>query len=92
MSRSYRKNFIWKYHDKEMDRICNHKIRQRLKRMDDCFTKPGTFKRIQYDDQYCDFSSYAGWNSEKEWMDLHRPYYDTEKECRKDFMRIWKSK
>ena len=72
MSRSYKKsNYCGDKKDKELKRLANHRVRQRLKNNLDYIPKPGAFKRMFESWEICDYGWLCSWeeywNHQCEW-------------------------
>lgn len=72
MSRSYKKsNYCGDKKDKELKRLANHRVRQRLKNNLDYTPKPGDFKRMFESWEICDYGWLCSWeeywNRQCEW-------------------------
>ena len=62
MSRSYKKsNYCGDKKDKELKRLANHRVRQRLKNNLDYTPKPGDYKRMFESWEICDYRWLCSW-------------------------------
>lgn len=92
MSRSYRKNFILKNTSKFDKKYSNRIIRRKMKEITDCSNSHSLHKRMYDGYKIHEIYGRNGFKNINTWKQIQLPYYNTEKECIRDFNRWWKSK